>query len=62
MESSGFVTPDAVTEPRLHAQKSGHLLTYFTMVPGLTGTWDVWQVSLTVTANYASFVNRQPLA
>lgn len=61
MESSGFATPDAVTEPRLHPQKSGHMLTYFTMVPGLTGTWDVWQVSLTVMADYVSLITRQPL-
>lgn len=62
MESSGFAPSDAVTEPRLIAQKSGHRLRYFTMVSGRTGTWDIWRISLTVAAGYDATIDRQPLA
>ncbi len=61
MESSGFAAPEAVVEPSLRPQKSGQMLIYFTMIPGLTGTWEIWKITVSILADDSALIDRRPL-
>ena len=60
-DASGFTPPDGVVPPVLIPQKSGQLLTYITMTPGNTGTWDLSKVSVTILPDYKTIITREPL-
>ncbi|MCZ4291534.1 hypothetical protein [Hoeflea alexandrii] len=61
MRGSGFETPAAVRPPAVRTQRAHVTLTYFTMVQGLTGTFDVWKIVATVATGYAVIVTRQEI-
>ncbi len=61
MRGSGFATPKAVRPPFIRDQGAGKLLTYFTMVQGLTGTFDVWQIEVSVAPDFRTSVHRTNL-
>lgn len=61
MRGSGFATPDAVRPPALRAEGRAKMLTYFTMVQGNTGTFDVWQVDVSVAPDFRTQVQRTNL-
>lgn len=61
MRGSGFEPPDAVRPPALRAKGKGRVLTYFTMVQGNTGTFDVWQVDVSVAPDFRTRVQRTNL-
>ncbi len=59
--TSGFSPPTAIKKPNLRTLKSGEQLTYFTMIHGNTGTWEVWKVTLTILPDYRVILVRDPL-
>ena len=59
MRGSGFEQPAAVRPPAIRTQRALGTLTYFTMVQGLTGTFDVWKIVVTVATGYDVIVTRQ---
>lgn len=61
MRGSGFAPPEAVRPPVLRAEGAGRALTYFTMVQGLTGTFDVWQIDVSVAPDFRTQVHRTNL-
>lgn len=61
MRGSGFATPEAVRPPALRAEGAGRVLTYFTMVQGHTGTFEVWQIEVSVAPDFRTEVHRTNL-
>ncbi|MGE3248361.1 MAG: hypothetical protein AB7F96_03205 [Beijerinckiaceae bacterium] len=60
-QSSGIEPPGAVRAPFARAHKSGRQITYFTMVPGHTGTFQYWRINVIVQPGYRTIVQREPL-
>lgn len=58
-KSSGFESPKGVGPPSLRAQKQGMRLTYFTMIPGNTGTFGYVKVTITIMDDYTTTIDRQ---
>lgn len=60
-ETSGFTPPETVVPPALRPQKTGQLLTYFTMTPDNTGTWRLRKVSVTILPDFRTLIQREDL-
>ncbi len=59
MRSSGFEPPAAVHLPAITTRRGHVTLTYFTLVQGFTGTFDVWKIVVKVATGYDVIVARQ---
>jgi len=57
-----FTLPEGFdTEPRLYRDGALLRLEYLTMVPGLTGTFDLWRVHVAIDGNDRTSVTREPV-
>lgn len=59
LRGSGFEPPAGVRSPSLRTTRQGVLLTYFAMVQGLTGTFDLWKVGVSVAPGYRVQIERE---
>lgn len=62
MRSSGFDAPAQVRPPAITTRRGHVALTYFTMVQGFTGTFDIWKIVVTVATGYDVIVVRDEVS
>ena len=59
IRGSGFEPPPVAGAPKIEAEHGLVALRYFTMVQGLTGTFDIWKITVGLDKDYAVTIDRE---